>query len=161
VLPGLTDAHAHLMHLARARLAVDLGGALSEEDAAARVGAAAARLAPGDWIAGRAWDQNRWPGARFPTRAPLDRAVPRHPVALTRVDGHALWANSAALAAAGVDRHTPDPPGGLVARDHDGEPTGLLVDTAMRLVQAVQPLPSGERFEAAVEAAIAECLPRG
>ena len=161
VLPGLTDAHAHLMHLARARLAVDAGGALSEEDAAARVGAAAARLAPGEWIAGRGWDQNRWPGARFPTRVSLDRVAPRHPAALTRVDGHALWANSAALAAGGVDRRTPDPPGGLVARGPDGEPSGLLVDTAMRLVQAVQPLPSAKRFEAAIEAAIAECLAKG
>jgi predicted amidohydrolase YtcJ len=82
-------------------------------------------------------------------------------VALTRVDGHALWASSTALALAGIDRHTPDPPGGLIARGPDGGPTGLLVDTAMRLVQAVQPRPSGERFEAAVEQAIAECLARG
>jgi predicted amidohydrolase YtcJ len=98
VLPGLTDAHAHLMHLAWARLAVDVAGTTSEAEAAARVGAATARLAPGEWIGGRGWDQNRWRGGDFPTAASLDRAAPRHPVALARVDGHALWSNSAALA---------------------------------------------------------------
>jgi predicted amidohydrolase YtcJ len=161
VLPGLTDAHAHLMHLAGARLAVDVAGATSEADAAARVGAAAARLAPGEWIGGRGWDQNRWAGGEFPTVASLDRVAPRHPVALSRVDGHALWTNSAALALARIDRHTADPPGGRVVRGADGSPTGVLVDAAMRLVQAIQPRPSSERFEAAVEQAIAECLARG
>jgi predicted amidohydrolase YtcJ len=82
-------------------------------------------------------------------------------VALTRVDGHALWASSAALALAGIDRHTADPAGGRVVRGPDGTPTGLLVDTAMRLVQDVQPRPSGGRFEAAVGEAIAECLGKG
>ena len=161
VLPGLVDAHAHLMHLARARLAVSLAGAGSEAEAAERVRAAAARLTAGEWIGGRGWDQNRWPGRVFPSKAVLDRAAPRHPVALSRVDGHALWANSAALAAAGITRHTPDPPGGRIVKGPDGEPTGLLIDTAQRLVQDVQPLPSGARFETAVRAAIAECLAKG
>jgi predicted amidohydrolase YtcJ len=161
VLPGLVDAHAHLMHLARTRLTVDLAGADSEEAAAARVGAAAARLGPGAWIGGRGWDQNRWPGRAFPTKASLDQAAPRHPVALARIDGHALWVNSAALHAAGVSRHTPDPPGGRIGRNARGEPTGVLVDAAVRLVQAVQPRPPAERFEATVEDAIAECLAKG
>jgi predicted amidohydrolase YtcJ len=161
VLPGLVDCHGHLMHLARARLSVDVGGAGSEEEAAGRVAAAAAAAAPGEWLGGRGWDQNRWPGGAFPTRASLDRAAPRHAVALVRVDGHAIWASSAALRAAGIDRHTPDPPGGRIARGPDGEATGLLIDTAQELVRAVEPRPSEARFEQAVKEAIARCLSVG
>src|SRR5262249_976150 len=94
VLPGLVDAHGHLMHLAGARLSLDAGGAASEEVVAARVAARAARTPAGEWIGGRGWDQNHWPGARFPTRESLDGAAPRNPVALVRIDGHATWANS-------------------------------------------------------------------
>jgi predicted amidohydrolase YtcJ len=143
-LPGLVDAHGHLMHLARVRLSLDLRGAESEEAAAWRVGERAARLPPGEWISGRNWDQNLWPGARFPSRATLDRVAPDHPVALVRIDGHATWANSAALRAAGIERATRDPDGGLIARDAGGEPTGLLVDSAQRLLQGVEPRPTDE-----------------
>jgi len=89
VLPGLVDGHGHLMLLARARLELDLSAAGSEEEIAGMVRAAASRRRPGEWIAGRGWDQTRWPGQRFPSRDSLDRAAPGHPVALVRVDGHA------------------------------------------------------------------------
>jgi len=161
VLPGLVDGHAHLMHLARARLSLDATGQRSEEAVAALVAAAARAARPGDWLSGRGWDQNLWPGKAFPGKASLDRAAPRNPVALTRIDGHATWANSAALAAAGIERHTHDPSGGIIARDGRGEPTGLLIDTAQRLVHAVLPHPSEERFDQAVREAIAECLAKG
>ena len=161
VLPGLVDAHAHLMSLAKTRLEVGVAHTASEADAAARVAVAAATMAPGEWITGRGWDQTRWPGGGFPGRASLDRAAPEQPVALGRVDGHAIWANSAALRRAGVDRHTGDPAGGRVVRDADGEPTGVLVDSAQELVRAVVPGPSPERFERAVEEAIAECVAKG
>jgi predicted amidohydrolase YtcJ len=161
VLPGLVDAHGHLMHLARLRLILDVAGLASEADCAARVAARAAGAGPREWIAGRGWDQNRWPGARFPTRASLDRAAPRQPVALVRIDGHAIWANTAALRAAGIDRHTPDPPGGRVERDTHGEPTGILVDTAQELVRRVEPRPSATQLEGAVRDAIADCLAVG
>ena len=100
MLPGLVDAHGHLMYLARLRLALDVAGLASEAACAERV-AARARAPPrrASGSPGRGWDQNRWPGARFPTRASLDRAAPDHPVTLVRVDGHAIWANSAALRA--------------------------------------------------------------
>ena len=160
-LPGLVDAHGHLMHLARARLALDLRGADSEDTAARRVGERAARLPRGEWISGRNWDQNLWPGARFPSRATLDRVAPEHPVALVRIDGHATWANSAALRAAGIERATRDPDGGLIARDAHGEPTGLLVDTAQRLLHAVEPRPTDEQFDRAVGECIADCLAVG
>jgi predicted amidohydrolase YtcJ len=160
-LPGLVDGHGHLMHLARLRLTLDAGGRRSEAAVARLVGRAAARAQPGAWLLGRGWDQNRWPDARFPTRASLDQAAPRNPVALTRIDGHALWASSAALQAAGIDRATPDPAGGRIVRGPDGEPTGLLIDTAQQLVHAVQPRPGAADFDRAVREAIGECLAVG
>ena len=126
VVPGLVDAHGHLMHLARARLTLDAGGASSEAEVAERVAARAAKTPRGEWLGGRGWDQNRWPGRQWPTRASLDRAASHHPVALTRIDGHATWANSAALAAAGIDRTTREPTGGRILKDERGDPTGVL-----------------------------------
>jgi predicted amidohydrolase YtcJ len=161
VVPGLVDAHAHLMTLARTRLELRIAHLASEEEVAAVVAQAAATAPAGDWLTGRGWDQTRWPGQRFPTRASLDHVAPAHPVALTRVDGHAIWASAAALRAAGIDRHTGDPAGGLVVKDAAGEPTGLLIDTAQELIRAVIPPPSVERFEQAVEDSIGECLAKG
>jgi predicted amidohydrolase YtcJ len=160
-LPGLVDAHGHLMHLARVRLTLDLRGCTSEEAAARRVAERAARLPRGEWISGRNWDQNLWPGAEFPAKDSLDRAAPDHPVALVRIDGHATWASSAALRAAGIDRGTRDPAGGRIARDARGEPTGLLVDTAQRLLHGVEPRPTDEQFDRAVRECLAECLATG
>src|SRR5882672_9676168 len=123
VLPGLVDAHGHLMHLARGRLTLDVGGAGSEAEVAERVAARAAATPRGEWLGGRGWDHNRWPERQWPTRASLDRAAPHHPVAVTRIDGHATWANSAALAAVGIDAATGDPSGGLIMKDARGAPT--------------------------------------
>ena len=161
VLPGLVDAHGHLMHLARLRVTLDVAGLPSEAACAERVALRAAGTPTGAWIPGRGWDQNRWPGAQFPTRASLDLAAPGHPVALVRIDGHAIWANSAALRAAGIDRHTADPPGGRLERDASGEPTGILVDTAQDLVRRVEPRPGAAQMEDAVRRAIADCLDVG
>jgi len=161
VLPGLVDAHGHLMYLARLRLTLDVAGLASEAACAEHVAARVASARPGEWIAGRGWDQNRWPGARFPTRASLDRAAPEHPVTLVRVDGHALWVSSTALRIAGIGRHTPDPPGGRLERDPSGEPTGVLVDTAQDLIRRVEPRPGPAQLEDAVRAAIADCLAVG
>jgi predicted amidohydrolase YtcJ len=161
VLPGLVDGHGHLMHLARGRLSFDARGLLSEEAIAQRVGERAATRPRGEWITGRNWDQNLWPSRAFPGKASLDRVAPDHPVALVRIDGHATWANAAALAAAGIDRSTADPPGGIVVRDAGGEPTGLLIDTAQRLLQRVEPRPSDTQFDRAVRESIADCLAAG
>jgi len=161
VLPGLVDAHGHLMHLARVRLTLDLRGLDSEEAIARRVAERAAAAPPGEWIGGRNWDQNLWPGARFPSRASLDRAAPDHPVALVRIDGHATWVNSAALRAAGIERATADPAGGRIARDARGEPTGLLIDAAQRLLQGVEPRPTDAQFDRAVRECLADCLAAG
>src|SRR5437899_12115654 len=161
VLPGLVDAHGHLMYLARARLTLAAGGARSEAEVAERVAARAATLPRGACLGGRGWDQNRWPDRQWPTKTSLDRAAPHHPVALTRIDGHATWANSAALAAAGIDRATSEPTGGRILKDERGEPTGVLVDTAQRLIQRAEPRPSADRFDQAVAEAIDECLAAG
>ena len=161
VLPGLVDAHGHLMHLARARLSFDARGLASEAEVARRIGERAATRPRGEWITGRNWDQNLWPGRAFPSKVSLDHAAPDHPVVLVRIDGHATWANSAALAAGGIDRSTPDPPGGIVGRDARGEPTGLLVDTAQRLLQRVEPRPSDGEFDRAVRECIGDCLAVG
>jgi predicted amidohydrolase YtcJ len=161
VLPGLVDGHGHLMLLARARLELDLAAAGSEDEIARMVAAAAARRPPGEWITGRGWDQTRWPGQAYPSRASLDRAAPGHPVALVRVDGHATWASGPALARAGITRHSTDPAGGLIAKDARGEPTGILIDLAEDIIRGLVPAPSEERFDQAVRDTIAECLAKG
>lgn len=164
VIPGLIDAHGHLMGLGMALLQVDLIGAASLDETLARVAAFAADLPDGAWVLGRGWDQNDWPAAAdgsrpFPTRADLDRVVPDRPVWLSRVDGHAGWANTAALRAAGLDPEAPapaDPSGGVVVRDADGRPTGVFVDAAEALVQDVVPEPGPDVVAEALERATAE-----
>src|SRR5262249_9740890 len=116
-VPGVVGAHGPPMHPARARLTLHCRAAPSAAARAERVAARAAKTPRGEWLGGRGWDQNRWPERPWPTRASLDRAAPHHPVALTRIDGHATWANSAALAAAGIDRATAEPTGGRILKD--------------------------------------------
>ncbi len=158
VTPGLVDGHCHLYGLGAAMESVSLKAMASEQAAAATVAAAAAGRPVGEWIVGRGWDQNPWGGA-FPTRGTLDAVLGDRPAALSRVDGHALWVNTAALKLAGVTRATPDPAGGKILRDAAGEPTGVLVDLAMDLVGKHVPAASREarerRIRAAAQAAIA------
>jgi hypothetical protein len=162
VTPGLVDGHAHLYGLGTAMEGVALGTATSERAAAALAAGAARALPPGEWLEGRDWDQNRWQPAAFPTAASLDAALPDRPVALRRVDGHALWVNGKALALAGITAATPDPPGGRIVRDRGGAPTGVLVDTAMDLVERAMPDVSDEararRIRQAAAAAVATGL---
>jgi len=155
-VPGLVDAHGHVFGLSKARREVSCGGSQSAEACAARA-AERARDAPrGAWILGRGWDQNRWPGGAFPLEATLTRAVPDHPTFLMRVDGHAAWANGAALAAAGIGAGTPDPPGGKILRDAAGKPSGVLVDGAVDLVARRIPAPTAAELEAGILAALGE-----
>jgi hypothetical protein len=162
VLPGLVDAHCHLYGLGRSLEELSLRGMKSPEAVAASVAAAAKSRPEGEWITGRGWDQNLWQPPAFPGHATLDAAAPRHPVALERIDGHALWANAAALHAAGIGRGTPDPPGGKIVRDAAGEPTGVLIDRAMELVESKEPPASAavraRRILHAAEVAVSEGL---
>jgi len=141
ILPGLTDAHGHLYGLGLSLDTVPLYAA-SVDEVVSRVKERAAHAAPGEWILGRGWDQNRWPGKQFPSSAVLDAAVPDHPVWLRRVDGHAGWANGAAMRAAGVTASTKDPEGGRIIRDANGNPTGVFVDAAQSLIDRAVPPPS-------------------
>lgn len=153
IVPGLVDSHAHLTGLGKALSELDLVGTRSAAEIAARVAAA-----PGDgWLLGRGWDQNDWAVTEFPDHRPLSEAAPARPVALRRIDGHALWANAAAMARAGVGPETPDPPGGRIVRDAAGQPTGVFVDTAMALVEAHIPPPDAATLRAWVEKAVAAC----
>ena len=156
VIPGMIDAHVHLLSLGRFLRTVDLTGTTSYEEVISRVRDRAAELPTGAWIRGRGWDQNDWPEREFPTHEALSRAIPSHPVFLERIDGHAALVNAAAMRAAGVDRSTPDPKGGRLFRDADGRPTGVLIDNATLLVDSIIPPPSRRTLEAQLAAAMYE-----
>jgi predicted amidohydrolase YtcJ len=156
VIPGMIDAHVHLLNLGNSLRNVDLVGTTSYDEVVARVAARAKETPAGTWILGRGWDQNDWGDTRFPTHDALSRAVPNHPVVLTRIDGHATLANAAAMRAAGVNAQTQDPSGGRLERSPDGSPTGVLVDAAMGLVNRHVPPATKEQTKTAVQAAIAE-----
>jgi predicted amidohydrolase YtcJ len=146
VIPGLTDAHIHWEGVARSLNAVDVFEVPSKDEALRRVAAKAAETPPGAWIYGRGWSQTYWPDKSFPTAADLDAVAPQHPVYLGAKSGHAAWANSAALRAAGITADTPDPPGGSIHHDAAGQPDGLLLEApAMRLVADHIPEPSPEQ----------------
>ena len=210
LLPGLIDAHGHIITYGRALRTVDLAGSASEAEAARRVaayiGACAGKtgdLAKGmkkkdleggseeraegslekraergeekaerrlderaepplkaetkegtRWITGRGWNQTLWPGRAFPSAASLDAVAGESAVALRRIDGHALWVNSRALAIAGIDGGTPDPPGGKIIRDETGRATGVLIDNAMQLVEAAIPPETDAELEALAHSAM-------
>ncbi len=161
VLPGLTDAHGHLMGLGFALRQADLVGTRSLDEALARARTFAAEHPGTGWIVGNGWNQVIWKLGRFPTATELDAAVADRPVWLERVDGHAGWANSAALKQAGIDRHTPDPVGGRIERDAGGNPSGVLVDAAMSLVSARIPPADDAEARAALDDALARLASLG
>lgn len=148
IVPGLHDAHGHVLGLGESLQNIDLRDTVSPQAVIDLVKARAATLPTGRWIVGRGWDQNDWPDTAWPTAAQLDAATADHPVYLSRVDGHAAWVNTAALRAAGLTTTTADPAGGRVLRDGAGRPAGVLVDTAMGLVSRHIPAPdAGTRRE--------------
>ena len=160
VYPGFVDAHAHIEGLGAALMNLNLNGKSLEEIREAVRGAAEGKR--GDqWIRGRGWDQNRWPGKQFPAHRDLDAVSQGRPVYLVRVDGHAAWVNKKVLEMAGVTRFTPDPPGGRILRDAHGDPTGVFVDNAMDRLGSLLPGPSEADREEAIELAIKEFLRKG
>ena len=140
--PGLSDAHCHLYGLGKSLDSVNLRDVASPLAAAQMVVEASKSLEEGEWAVGRGWDQNLWPEQVFPTSKTLDALIADRPVALRRVDGHALWANSKAMALAGIDDQTADPNGGKIIRDAEGHATGVLIDMAMDLVENKIPKPT-------------------
>jgi predicted amidohydrolase YtcJ len=164
VVPGFTDSHLHFMSYGLSLMQIDLAEVPTLEEVLDRVAARAERTPAGQWLTGRGWDQTLWAGGDFPTRQDLDRIAPEHPVWLRRKCGHAGWANSRALALAGITAQTPNPPGGAI--DHEasselsrtpgtGEPTGILKETAMDLVADLFEDPSLDEASSAIRAAMA------
>jgi predicted amidohydrolase YtcJ len=161
VLPGLIDSHGHVRGFGTALETLDLRGLTSEQAIADRVREAAKNAKPGEWILGRAWDQNLWQVKEFPTAKSISDAAPDNPVALTRVDGHAIWANRKALDLADVNAATKDPQGGRVMRTASGAPAGVLLDNAQALVSSKIPEPSPEQIERRILHALTECARLG
>lgn len=151
LLPGLIDAHGHVMGLGELALQVDLNGTTSLAEAQARLTAYRTRA---KWVLGGGWNQERWGLGRFPTAVELDAAVGDRPVFLERVDGHAAWVNSRALALSGITKDTPDPAGGRIERDAAGNATGVLVDAAMKLVRDKIPEATAKEQDAALAKAL-------
>lgn len=135
--PGFTDSHVHVLGLGARERLLNLEGTSSIEDLQARVAEAAADLPDGAVLQGRGWIETRWPEDRFPSRQDLDAVAPDIAVFLVRADGHALVANSRALEMAGITADSVAPEGGDILREEDGEPTGMLIDTAMAPVIAL------------------------
>jgi predicted amidohydrolase YtcJ len=153
VMPAFIDNHTHFLKGALALAQPELLTATSRAEFAERIGRAA-KANPGQWITGRSWDEQRM-GGELPTRAWIDAVTADTPVAVPRTDLHMFLLNSVALRLAGVDRNTPDPDGGVIVRDSNGEPTGILKDNAKLLVQRVMPRPTPTQEDAAIRGAIA------
>ena len=160
VVPGFIDAHGHLMNLGYGKLNADLAGTQSLAEIIQRLQAKAAELPADAWLLGRGWDQNDWvedsSQARFPSKADLDALFPERPVWLTRVDGHAGWANSAALCLVAADALISDPDGGRIIRTANGEPSGVFVDAAMAIITANIPAPDLQTRQLALQQALQE-----
>ena len=154
-LPGFIDAHAHPQFLGELLESLDLAR-LSKEEILQRVRTASVSAASGAWIRGSGWDQEFWRPPEYPTAPELDSVSADHPVMLDRVDGHSVWANTRALQLAGISRDSPDPTGGKIVRDARGEPSGILIDSAMDLVTRVVPAPSDADVERRLRAALAQ-----
>ena len=152
VVPGLTDSHCHIFGIGEREMNLNLEGTTTLEDFLAKVKERVAKTEPGKWVTGRGWIETFWKPPQFPTRADLDKIAPDNPVFLTRADGHAAIANSAALQIAKIDKNTPNPFGGEILRDKQtGEATGMLLDHAQGLVGKNLPSPTEpERREAFV-----------
>ncbi|UZK70639.1 amidohydrolase family protein [Sphingomonas sp. S1-29] len=142
LIPGMIDAHGHVMGLGFQALALDLSETQSFDEAKAKIVAYAAANPDRPWITGGGWNQERWGLGRFPTAAELDALVPGKPVWLERVDGHAAWANSAAMKAAGITAKSESPSGGRIEKGANGQPSGVFIDAAMALVGKAVPAPS-------------------
>lgn len=148
VVPGMTDSHCHIFGIGEREMTLNLEGTNAREDFLAKVKERAAQTERGKWITGRGWIETFWKPPQFPTRTELDKIAPDNPVFLTRADGHAAIANSAALKIAKIDKNTSDPFGGQILKS-ESEPTGMLLDKAQDLVEKDIPKPTAAENEKA------------
>lgn len=161
MLPGLIDAHGHVMGLGFQELDVDVAGAGSLDSTLQMIESYAAEYPNREWILGRGWNHTRWAINRFPTAEELDQVVKGRPVWLRRVDGHAGWANTRAMEIAGITKDTEDPQGGKIIRDAQGNPTGVFIDAAMNLVGSKVPERTPREREMALEKALQQMSAHG
>jgi predicted amidohydrolase YtcJ len=161
VMPGFNDAHLHLADGGLQKLDVDMKGVKTLDEFRDRVRARVETAKPGEWILGGGWDETMWPVKNLPSRWDLDSVSSGHPVFLDRVDGHLAVANTRALQLASVTIASKDPQGGKIDRDENGQPTGILRDTAQRAVRGVIPLPTHDMRRHAIEVALADLAEHG
>src|SRR4051812_37022726 len=161
VMPCFNDPHAHLANGGFEKLNVNLVGTKTLAEMQSRIAARVRDAKPGEWIQGRGWDHTKWDVKETPARADIDKVTGDHPAYFTRVDGHILIANSAALKAAGITKESKDPQGGKIDRDAKGEPTGIVRETAMSLVYSKVPDPSPQQRRKAIELALADAAQWG
>ncbi len=157
VVPGIVDAHAHLVGLGNMLRQVNVAGSTSYRDVIDRVRAWAKDVQPGEWILGRGWDQNRWVDKEFPTHEALSLAFPNNPLMLERIDGHALLANAKAMELAHITPATAEPSGGRIVKLASGAPSGVFIDNAKSLIDRAIPAPTRAQTRKAILAAISEC----
>ena len=161
VLPGLVDAHAHLYSQGFLTISLDLAGTPSLKEAVEQIAAYASNNPRSPWILGRGWNQVLWAVQEFPTASDIDPVVNDRPVWVNRIDGHAGWANSRALAIAGIDDDTADPIGGKIVRDDNGKATGILIDKAMALMGSHIPGPDKDEIRVTYLKAIESLVTMG
>jgi predicted amidohydrolase YtcJ len=161
IMPGFNDAHAHLSEGGSERLNVNLIGVKSLEEFRERIRAKVNAAAPGDWVLGGGWDENLWPVKTVPTRWDVDEVSSDHPVFLQRVDGHIAVANTRALQLASITIASRDPKGGKIDRDSNGQPNGILRETARAAVVNAIPEPTHDKRRQAMESALAEAAQWG
>jgi predicted amidohydrolase YtcJ len=161
MLPGFNDAHVHFVDGGLALDQVELNDATSATEFARRIGERARRTPKGEWVEGGDWDETKWIPARMPAKELIDPLTPDTPVFVMRYDGHMALANSTALRLAGITAATPDPPGGVIVRDSQGNPTGALKDAAMDYVYKIAPPLSHDQRVQAVKRALAHAASLG
>lgn len=161
LIPGLIDAHGHFMGLGETLLQIDVRDDKSALATAKHVQQYASDNPSLEWVTGRGWNQVLWPGKAFPTAQQLDEYIKDKPVWLSRVDGHAGWANSKALQIAGITKDTLDPPGGKILRDEQGNPSGVLIDTAQYLLEKHIPKADNAFYQSSFDAANTHLLSLG
>ncbi|MBP8951368.1 MAG: amidohydrolase [Armatimonadetes bacterium] len=163
VCPGFTDCHVHLSGWAvlASGSEVHLDGLGSLEETLAKIAAHIPRVQPGTWLRGRGWDRNHWAGSPWPTASDLDTVTGPVPAALPSHDGHSVWANSAAMALAGIDRSTPDPDGGRINHLPNGEPSGIFEESAAWMMRGKVPEYTREELVAALRAALPQAAALG
>ncbi len=146
VLPGLIDSHTHVVGLGQLEVQVNLIGVETEEEAVQRIVDATGELAEGEWILARGWDEGAW-ASRYPTWDLLNETFPNNPVVMDSLHGFAVWANEKAFEAVSITRDIPNPSGGEILRDANGNPTGIVLNRASLLLDAAIPEPMHEQFE--------------